>query len=313
MELDNSSPEKNIPRAKIRKIDSDEITRRIDFLGQKLNIPQDQLDRARKTEILIVDKNTFFEKVQKHFKKLGIEIPEKLVINENEREKVEFLFKVLKTSAEEVSKKRNEIIKNFFDEYSETPAICYHESGLNTILINSDEIKSDEEMDEALTHELIHSIANSSDLESGFSSGGKFHNLNEAMVQMLVIKINNSDLEWSDFIDKYLSGKINNRHYNRELLTLLTIVKSTSFGKEGLYSFEEITNIYFNDQYDDGIRGILFKMNLFSKVPDKLDDDNEFKIKLLKLFEERLEGSSFYNQKRQLETNPTALKANHFD
>ena len=38
MELQNELSEKNITKTEIRKIDSDEINRRIDFLGQKLEI-----------------------------------------------------------------------------------------------------------------------------------------------------------------------------------------------------------------------------------------------------------------------------------
>lgn len=308
MELQNELSEKNITKTEIRKIDSDEINRRIDFLGQKLNIPNDQLDRARNTEVLIVDRNTFFDKVSDYASNLGLKIPGKLIIDENERNKTELIFKAMGTSIEEVSKRRIEVLKKFIDEYSLMPGISYYEDGTNKVLINSDEIKSDEEMEIALNHELLHSIAQKSEIEGGFSNEGSFHFLNEAVVQLMVIRINNSDLKWPDFINKYLNGEIKNDIYDTHIKLLLAIVQTTSLGKGDLYDFDEITKMYFDSEYD-GMRGILFKMNLFNRVPEKLGSDENFKENLIKKFENWLEGDSIYNQKRQLEINPTALKA----
>lgn len=308
MELQNELSEKNITKTEIKKIESSEINRRIDFLGQKLNIPRDQLDKARNTEVLIVDRNTFFNKVSDYASSLGLEIPGKLVIDENERNKTELVFKAMGTSIEEVSKRRIEVLKKFIDEYSLMPGISYYKDGINKVLINSDEIKSDEEMEIALNHELLHSIGQKSEIEGGFSNEGSFHFLNEAVVQLMVIRINNSDLKWPDFINKYLNGGIKNDIYDSHIKLLLAIVQTTSLGKGGLYDFDEITKMYFDNEYD-GVRGILFKMNLFNRVPEKLGSDENFKENLIKKFENWLEGDSIYNQKRQLETNPTALKA----
>lgn len=274
----------------MERVSKDRVCQVVDFLEKNLNIPNECLKKAADTEVNLVDRDTFLEVVKRHFHNLGYETPEELVVDESKHEKMDLFYGALGTSYEEVSAKHSEAAQKFNDNYLATPgiSICIDEDK-SVVFINKDEIDNDWEMNDVLAHELLHSMADKTELESGFSIDGNFHYLNEAMVQLMVVRAKNSGIEWSDFVDRYLAGKIENGHYHKQVSTLLALIKSTSFGIDGLYSFDDLIHMYFDQEYDGGIRGTIFKMNLARKIPQKLGDNENFGKELMDLFENRLE------------------------
>jgi len=272
-------------------IPSDKVNKMVDSLGSDLDIPKDRLEIAKKSQVFLVDKDTFYEALTEHAKQLGFRIPEEYLVDENGRKGAEAVANLFGTSIEEIASKKKKQMEDFYKEYSATRGISIcSENGEKMILINKDEV-GEKDKDEVLTHELLHSMMDTPKHGSGFNSEiGYGHFLNEATVQLMTLRAKYKDMGWSEFSEKVINRSIKSVGYEKQVDTLLVLMRATSFGNEE-YTFERLKGDYFNTDDDAGTKAVLVKMYLIKGAPDKIGTVSGMKEKMQDLFESRLEGT----------------------
>lgn len=287
MESNNFLPIKDIKSSR-EKVAVEKVNQTIDFLGDSLEIPKDRLDNARKSSVYVVDKDTFFDELTKHIKELGVKVPEEFIIEEAKSESMETIAEVFGTSVEEIKSKKRGELEKFYREYSLTKGISIiSDNGEKTILINGDEV-TEEKRDEAMSHELLHSMVDTINQGSGFNSKTGFgHNLNEATVQLMNLRAKYKEMDWEGFSKGIFDGSIESVGYREEMGTLLVLMRATSFGKDE-YTFDKLKEEYF-DKGEASEKAFLVKMSLIRGVPDVIGGKNGMRAEMQKLFERKLE------------------------
>lgn len=269
-------------------IPDDKVNRVIDFLGSSLDIPKDRLEIAKKSQVFLVDKDTFYEALTEHAKQLGFGVPEEYLVDENNKEGVEAVANLFGTSIEEIANKKKKMVEYFYNKYSMTRGISISsKEGEKMIFINNDEV-SESDREEVLSHELLHSMMDTPECGTGFNSEtGHGHFLNEATVQLMVLRAKYKDMEWSEFADKVIDRTINVGGYGDQINVLLVLMMATRFGDRP-YVFEDLKNDYFDTENDAGTKAVFVKMRLVGGAPDSIGTEFGMKERLQNLFESRL-------------------------
>lgn len=265
------------------------VNKAIDLLGSNLKIPQERLQMAEKSQVFLVDKNTFYDIVSEHVEQLGFRIPKELEIKNEDKNKAEAIYLALGTSVEEVREKKRKLVEGFYSQYSmiEGISIC-NKNGEKSIFINGDEV-DEEKIDDILSHELLHAMVDTVNEGSGFNTEyGRYHFLNEAAVQLMALRSKYNFLDWKKFSDAVKKGDIENDAYSNQVNALLVLFEATTFGK-GEYSFEDLKDLYFDMEMDSGTKAVFLKMSLFSRIPEKIGVNEKMRDNLLYIFETRLE------------------------
>jgi len=280
---------KDIQKVSSERLPVDKVERMIDFLGVALDIPKERLDAARDFPVYLVDKNTFYEEVTKYNKQLGFEIPEEYVLDDSKREGAEAMANIFGTTVEEIKAKRTKLLEKYYRENSEIRGISIcSKKGEKKILINRDEVP-EIDRDEVLSHELLHSMVNTSKKGSGFNSEtGYGHYLNEATVQLMNLRARYKEMDWIEFGDRIIDRSIKSAGYESQMDALIVLMRATSFGEKE-FTFEKLKESYFNEE-ETGIKAFLVKIELIRNIPDTINKNFSMKKKMQNLFEERLEG-----------------------
>jgi len=240
------------------------------------------INKGEHSEILVLSENDFLVEIRRWGEEvLGLDLGMDIDLP-NKDEKIIKILKLLGTNPDILREKALENKEKFREIFQEDPGVCLKDNeGKIKIILNKDAVDLGEE-EIVLTHELIHAMVYTNEEERGFKGSGS-KELNEAMVQLMTLRIINSQLAWSDFKNKVVKNEIGNHHYNEQVTALMVIMEAADFKNEGEKIFFESATNYFNGE--DRIKTIMFKMKLFGSIPQSMAGDDQFKNRVISLYE----------------------------
>lgn len=285
MELGEVAPINNI-KEEVNRFTVNEIVKKI---ANHYQVGENCLNKIKDTRVCLVNKDIFLEEIKIWGEEvLGLNLG--LVVNLPSNEKQEKLLKVLGLSPQTLENKAKENRKVFEDEYGLNSGICISDGiGKIKILINKDITRPGEE-EMVLTHELIHALVYEETEQGGFKEGGSTL-LDEAMVQLMTLRVINSEMPWREFMEKIIKNEVNNQHYNKEVISLMTVIKAADLKNDGETMFYDSATDYFNGE--NGVKAIMFKMKLYGSIPESIGSGvnkvDNFREKVIALYQKVFE------------------------
>lgn len=216
----------------------------------------------------VVSEERFIREVRLHLERIGAIIEEPKERSDQEKE----ILEIMGMDIEKTKINREKRIRELEESAVKWGGcVIKTEDGKFKILINE---SANTDKEEVLTHELMHVMAGE-DKDGGMglsSENGEGKGFNEAVTQLLVLRMKHQDLSQVEMFKQIQNGRIKTG-YVKEIHKLLLLLEATTLSEKPLI-VKDVANIYFSDDSSYMKRNLLL-MRILSRIPENIREQSE--------------------------------------
>ena len=266
--MENNESRQERKKDEIGRIDTEIVGKVSREIGNFYGCTDKAKERGLSVEVEVVSDEDFLNRIKLFFEGLGVIEEELDEVDDDKKEVLEAMG--VNPDAKRMENERR------IRELEESAVkwggcVVRGKNGGSKILIREG---SETDKDEILTHELIHVMAGE-DVDGGrglVSDEGEGNKFNEAVTQLLVLRMKYREITQEDMFEKINKGEIKTGYVN-EVHKLLLLLEATKLSGNPL-ELKEVADIYFGED-EAGVKRYLLLMKILGRTPEKIRSQSE--------------------------------------
>lgn len=252
----------------VGKVDKEKVRKTARGIGEFYGCNEEVVRRGLSVEVEVVSEDDFLRGIRLFFEGIGVIAEE---FEELDDEKKAILDAMgIDPEVKKINRKKR--IKELEESVVRWGGcVVKTKDGRDKILIKEN---SETDKDEMLTHELIH-VMMGEDEDGGMglsSERGEGKRFNEAVTQLLVLRMRYRDLSQREMFNQIRDGRIETG-YVEEIHKLLLLLEATTLSEKPLTT-KDMASIYFSNDSSSMKRNLLL-MRILSRIPENIRGQSE--------------------------------------